>query len=116
MFGRGWSCHIAAETWWVEIFGLALSITSLGLIAVLLGVFDGKPTFDWHHVTLNAIIAICATALRGGVLFAVGSALGQWKWERFAVSPTPLNVFGSLDSASRNVLGGLELIWRTRGL
>ena len=111
----GWT-RIATETWVLEIVSMIFSIAAVVVIAVLLGVFNGKPDFHYHHVTLNAIIAICATVARGGLLFAVSSALGQWKWEWFSSRPRRLKTFTSIDDATRDPLGGLALIWHTRSM
>ena len=100
----------------LEILSIISSIIAIVAIAVLLGVFNGKANFHWHHVTLNAVVAVCATICRGGLLFAVCSALGQWKWEWYSSGPKALKTFASIDGASRDSLGGLDLIWRTRSM
>ena len=104
------------ETWILEISAIIASIVALLLILILLSVFDGKPTFTSHHVTLNTIIAVCATAIRGGLLFAVSSALGQWKWEWYTPAPRPTMDFDTIDAASRGPVGSTNLLWRSRGM
>jgi hypothetical protein len=47
----------AANTWRVESLSILFSAVSVLVVLVLLAVYDDKLLFEWHRVTLNAIIS-----------------------------------------------------------
>jgi len=55
--------------------------------------------------------ALYATGNRAGITYAIGFALGQWKWISFSrEEPRRLQDFERLDLASRGPLGGIILL------
>lgn len=105
----------ASSTLWVaEIAGIVGSISFLLALAVVLATYDGKPVFDWHGVTLNAIISVLSTASKASLLFVVEELISQWKWIIFTSEERPLADFDRIDSASRGPLGSLKVLWMRR--
>ncbi|KAK0644331.1 hypothetical protein B0T16DRAFT_309500, partial [Cercophora newfieldiana] len=88
------------------------SLFTLGTLIGLLVRFDAQLIFDDRSVTLNVIVATLSTANRAGVTYAIGFALGQWKWISFSQEePRRLQDFERLDLASRGPLGGTILLF-----
>jgi len=100
--------------WTREIVGLVASIVFLVSMCVLLAVYDGKPIFSWHGVSLNAVVSVLSTASRGALLYAAAEAIGQWKWILFSRQRRILMDFERIDSASRGLLGSFYLLFSRR--
>ena len=93
---------------------MILGILSLVTILVLLLHYDGEPQFQWHGVTLNAVVSVLATVARIGLVVPVAESLAQWKWMWFSKEPRPLVDFELLDDASRGSRGSLLLLWEKK--
>lgn len=106
--------HLLSDTWTVEIGALLLSLSATVVIIVLLSVYDGHPQFQWHGVTLNAVIAVLAACVRAGFMVPVEESLSQWKWLWFVGKTRHLADFESIDDASRGSRGSLILLWETK--
>lgn len=103
--------RLLSDTWCPEILAVLFSsLCSFGIL-LFLAVFDGKPAFRWHHLTLNAIISVFSTFSRVSLVYAVSSSLGQWKWNFSTEAARPATQFDTIDTASRGVLGALQLLW-----
>ncbi|KAI1817265.1 hypothetical protein GGS20DRAFT_592171 [Poronia punctata] len=100
--------------WITDILAVGFSTLSFLVLIVVLAVQDGKPTFTWHGVTLNTIVAILSTASKASLLFAVEDLMGQWKWILFNGQTRRLIDFEYVDDASRGPLGSLKLMWKFR--
>ncbi|KAI0378131.1 hypothetical protein F5Y04DRAFT_291404 [Hypomontagnella monticulosa] len=85
-------------------------------ITILLAIYNGKPIFSWHGVTLNAVVSVLSTAGRSSLMLAVEEATSQWKWILFSQRPRALIDFDRMDEASRGPLGSIILLWRCRGV
>ncbi|KAK7915197.1 hypothetical protein PG985_012900 [Apiospora marii] len=103
------------HSWTMEISLMALGIAAVVTSTVLLFYADGRPLTDYNFfISFNTLISILATIARTTLAFAVGSCLGQWKWNWFGKrSDTPL-IFESFDDASRGPMGSFWLICRLR--
>ncbi|ETS78856.1 hypothetical protein PFICI_08709 [Pestalotiopsis fici W106-1] len=100
------------DSWIVEDLALALSVSCLVAISVILSCFHDKPADSWHSgLGINAVLSILATALKGSVVLAASSSIGQLKWAWYSQSPQPLEYFQAFDSASRGPIGALLLLW-----
>jgi hypothetical protein len=66
------------------------------MIALLVR-FDNHPTFDWHRITLNAVVSILSTASKGWLLLAIGETISQWKWIMFSKMKHQLIQFEVVD-------------------
>ena len=111
--------------WWLfELLAWTLSLATLCALVLLLRQFDGKQYSAWpsRHFTLNALVALIATAARVSVLIPVAQAISQAKWDWFSNSRRrevrrgrPLEDLEVFDSASRGSYGSLALLWRLKG-
>lgn len=111
-----WMRSSPKDTWLLEILSLLASLIFFSVLVVLLLLFDGKPVFQWHRVSLNALVAIVSTATKACLAFAVAEAMAQWKWIWFAQRSRPLVDFNRIDQASRGTVGSLQLIWHTKAM
>lgn len=80
-------------------------------MTILLIVYDEKPIFRWHGITLNAIISLLSTSNKASLLFTTAECIGQWKWILFARTSRSLMDLERVDCASRGPLGSLILLW-----
>lgn len=108
--------HLFTDTWLLEIGALILGICAFVVIIVLLAQYDGKQQFQWHGVTLNAVVSVLATIARIGIGVPIAEALAQWKWMHFSKGYEPLGDFDLLDDASRGTRGSILLLWEKRSL
>ena len=108
--------HLLTDTWFLEIGALILAICAFIVILVLLLHYNGHPQFQWHGVTLNAVVSVLATVARIGIVLPVAESLAQWKWMHFSKRPEPLEDFDLLDDASKGSRGSLLLLWEKRSL
>ena len=101
------------DSWVLEYLSLVLSILSLIAIFAIVLHFDNKASKTWHSkLSLNAVLSILATVLKGVTLLATASALGQSKWAWYCRSARSLQDFQTFDSASRGPFGALFLLWQ----
>lgn len=97
--------------WWLEIAALFLCICAFVSTIVLLFFAHGKPLVDYPlFISLNASISILATITRVLLGFALGSCLGQWKWNWFKKRSDSLAIFESFEDASRGPWGSFILV------
>ncbi|KAI0179429.1 hypothetical protein GGR52DRAFT_536157 [Hypoxylon sp. FL1284] len=105
------------DSWLLEYLALALSIACLVAIFAILFYFHNKILNDWHFgLSINTILSILGTALKGASLLATSSALGQLKWTWYSSTPQSLRHLQTFDDASRGPLGALLLPWHTPSL
>ncbi|RJE21872.1 hypothetical protein PHISCL_05790 [Aspergillus sclerotialis] len=84
-------------------------------MVTLLGVYDGHPIFNWHGVTLNALVSVLSVSMKAALSYATAECIGQWKWNLFSRGNRPLIDFERIDLASRGPLGSIRVICKTRG-
>jgi hypothetical protein len=95
----------------VLLLSIVASLAFLAALVGLLAAFDGRPIFDYGQVTLNTLIAILSAANKATIIYAVGHAIGQWKWISFSGRERRrLLDFERIESASRGPLGSLSLL------
>ena len=102
------------DTWIPEYFAVGVSVASLFATIVLLVVFDGRDTATWKlpdAININAVISAVNTISKSSILFALSSALGQWKWILAAREGLSLNTFAQLDEACRGPSGCAQVLW-----
>lgn len=101
--------------WSLELAATALSIASLACIFLTLGIFNGRSLSAWKQpFSLNAVLAILGTVLKGSSMLGVTSALGQLRWNWFNTKNRCLQDFQIFDSASRGPLGSIWLLSQPR--
>lgn len=111
---RWWSIW-HPQSWFLELLCIFISLACLLSLGIIFYRFQGRPLSDWKfRFSLNTVASILGTIAKSSLLLAVGSAIGQGKWQWFNNSPRPLIDFGTFDDATRGPLGGLTLIWTLR--
>lgn len=65
-------------------------------------------------ITLNALIALITTVMKGASLTPLMEGMSQLKWLAFARETRPLMDFNVYDGASRGGLNALTLFWHMR--
>ena len=106
--------NLLANCWQFEVNAVLTSIASLIAIVALIAHFDGKPAFQWHRVTLNAIISTLATVAHSMIALSIAPSIGQFRWIAFNKRNRELSEFDSIGSASRGPWGGTKFLFRTK--
>lgn len=104
--------------WWMgELLAILLSIIAFFAIIYALRKHDGHNlSMLPHHISLNFVISILATVSKTSLLFAVASALGQFKWLWMFSKQRSLQDLQVFDDASRGPLGASRLLASRRSL
>ncbi len=104
-------------TWTLEIISLIISLFSMTAIVILLIRVDGSPLDEWQLViSPNTLISVLSTLVRVPLASAVGSCLGQAKWNWFKSRPDTLSAFEKFEEAGRGPQGSLKLLlWIRHG-
>lgn len=98
--------------WWMgELLAILLSIVAFFAIILVLRKYDGHniPTLP-HNIPLNFVVSTLATVSKSLLLFAVASALGQFKWLWMFFKQRRLQDLQIFDDASRGPLGASRLL------
>lgn len=101
------------KEWTMPILSIVGSTSLSVTIVVLLAYYNNKPVFDWHGVTLNAIVSIMSTISKALLAFTLDESLGQAKWIWLSRQPQPLNDLNLIDQASRGPLGCCKILRRS---
>lgn len=107
--------HYFDDWWaWEILAGLFGTLCLLAIIVVLV-MYDRhpQPELRWG-ITLNAIVALITTAMKGALLTPLMEGMSQFKWIAFAERERPLMDFNVYDGASRGGLNALMLFWHLR--
>ena len=104
------------KDWWVlELLSWLLAALAIVMIALTLGMRDGKPTPDWPSgITVNSLISVLSQIGQWGLMGSVAKALGQLKWLWFTIPKKPLMDFVALDEASKGPWGSSLLLIKRR--
>jgi hypothetical protein len=101
------------DSWVLEYVCVGFSIACLIAILATLFSFDGLPLAAWHSAfSINTILSILGTGMKGSALLATASALGQLKWAWYCHPNRPLQDFQTFDNASRGPYGAFLLLLR----
>lgn len=107
---------LSQDSWWPEVFSLALGVACLVALVALLLVFEKKPIRDWHGgITMNAVISIIVTGMDSALALPLASSFGQLKWIAMKRNATPLPKVQQFDSASRSASGRISLLLSLQG-
>lgn len=99
--------HTCDDGWKIESAALILCLLSLASIFLTLGLYNGRSLADWKEpFSLNSVIAVLGTLMKGSAMLAVTAAIGQLKWNWFSTRKRSLRDFQIFDDASRGPLGG----------
>lgn len=103
------------ENWWLwELLSWVVSALCMGVIALILLVFENKSVPE-SDITLNSIISVLAGVAKAALLLPTAECLGQMKWSWFWRDTKKVEDFETFDMASRGPWGSLVLLWRTKG-
>jgi hypothetical protein len=106
-------------TWTWEILCVVIGVVLIVVLCLVLHRYNGKTApqfgeaFD-TSLTLNTVVSIIVTGARAALLLPVAECVGQLKWIWFAKDYRPLSDVSTFDKASRGILGGFGLSWRTK--
>ena len=101
----------SGHTWTVEFCAVALSLAAVVTTLVLLVYADGLPLERYNFIiSFNAVISILGAIARVNLGFALGSCLGQGKWNFFKRKPASIVAFEKFEDASRGPWGSLWLL------
>ena len=99
-----------SDTWLGEAIAMIFSVVCLVAITVVLRIYNGRTAPNMPYgLTLNAIVAVLATAAKSSLLFTVASTMGQLKWCWFTKTRR-LKDIQSMDDASRGPLGSITML------
>lgn len=104
--------------WWMgELLAILLSIIALLTIIYVLRKYEGhnQPTLP-HNIPLNFVISTLAAVSKSSLLFAIASALGQFKWLWMFSKQRRLQDLQIFDDASRGPLGASRLLASRKSL
>jgi len=103
---------LSVEGWTIEYASALLSVLSLAGLAIPLAVRNNRPIFDWHGLTINALVTLLSTVSRASLIFTLAEAISQTKWIFFNRTHRKLYDFEVVDVASRDAVGRLMMLWR----
>ena len=101
---------ILEDTWLLQGLSVLGSIVLTGVLVVLLARFDHTPILEWNGISLNAVVALTATMLKGLIALTLSDCLGQAKWIWFSWHRRSLSDFAIIDQGSRGPFGSLKLL------
>ncbi|MCJ1415775.1 hypothetical protein MMC32_002108 [Xylographa parallela] len=106
---------LLTDSWALECFASFVAIAALTSIATILGLYHEHALSDWKYfITLNTLLSLLATTLKGAVLLPVSSCIGQLKWIWYHQKQRKLNTIQAFDSASRGPMGAARLFFILR--
>lgn len=100
------------KEWTMPILAIVGSMSLTVTITILLTYYNNKPVFDWHGVTLNAVVSTMTTISKAMLAFVLDECLGQAKWIWLSRQRQPLNDLNLIDQASRGPLGCCKILHR----
>jgi Protein of unknown function (DUF3176) len=101
--------------WLWELISTSVALVSALAIFLLLFFQNGQLLRDWSfYFTLNSIISALVTVWRLAIGAAVSPAIFQLGYVWFT-QKRPLNDLEIFDTASRGIVGSVQMIWLQRG-
>lgn len=101
---------ILEDTWLLQGLSVLGSFVLISVLVVLLARFDNTPILEWNGMSLNAVVALIATILKGLVALTISDCLGQAKWIWFSRQRQPLSDFAIIDQGSRGPFGSIKML------
>lgn len=108
------------HNWWLwESLSAVLGILAVVALYEILRAYDQQLVPQWNlprntTITLNTVVSILSTVIRGSLLLPIAECISQLKWSWYSKKQRPLADFAAFDSASRGSWGGAQLLWRLR--
>ncbi|KAM0814578.1 hypothetical protein AB5N19_00368 [Seiridium cardinale] len=105
-----WRRHL--QSWGLEIGAIVLSLGSMVTGIAVLRSQNEKTLESWTFVlSLNTLVSILGVIARTTLAFAIGSCIGQQKWNWFRGRQDQLVAFEKFDEASRGPWGSVKLLY-----
>ncbi|KAL7937139.1 hypothetical protein V8C35DRAFT_294829 [Trichoderma chlorosporum] len=102
-------------TWWPEILSCVATVGVFLALLLTLRRYEGETISSWPFaITLNTFVSICTLLIKTLLGLILSNGIGQLKWVWYRKAH-PLIHLQAYDSASRGVIGSLELLWIHRG-
>ncbi|ETN37287.1 uncharacterized protein HMPREF1541_08278 [Cyphellophora europaea CBS 101466] len=106
--------HKGSWGWSWELLSVAMVIGCFGGIIGLLISLDGGPVPDWGAgFTVNAVLSIIVTVMKGAIGIVIAECLSQLKWSWFKRSRRLIDLV-IWDEASRGAWGARRLLMTAR--
>ena len=107
------------DGWATELICVTLGTVLIIALCLVLRAYDGHraPRFGSAFggaLTINTVVAIISASAKAALLLPVAECVSQFKWLWFTSGYRRLSEISTFDKASRGILGGLELLWRTK--
>lgn len=102
---------LSSIRWGMEMMAMTASFACMGALIWVLVLFQDRPLADWSFwISLNAVVAIAATAAKATLLAAMSACLSQEKWQHFSHRSHCLEDLAIIDYASRGPLGSMQML------
>lgn len=110
----GRTCLVGAGTWTWEIASSLVAVACFtGILMLLLSVKD-KPVPNWPSgITVNAILSVLVTVMKGAMGAIIAECISQLKWSWFKYQRKLIDL-ETLDDASRGAWGAATLLLTRR--
>ncbi|EON63148.1 hypothetical protein W97_02375 [Coniosporium apollinis CBS 100218] len=112
------SNHLYQKDWFWEFLSCIVVVVSFGVITTILACYQDRPQSDWapqhYRVSINAVVAVLTTIVKGASMVVVAEAISQLKWLWFEKSHQ-LQDFDRFDRASRGPWGASRLLFWFHG-
>ncbi|KXL48707.1 MAG: hypothetical protein FE78DRAFT_293237 [Acidomyces sp. 'richmondensis'] len=107
------------DGWLLEISCAVLGVLLIIALALVLRAYDKKPvpqfgTAFGSSLTLNTVVAVIVAGTRAALLLPVAACVSQLKWQWMASKYRNLTDMATFDNASRGIVGGFTLLWKTK--
>ncbi|KPI45768.1 uncharacterized protein AB675_288 [Cyphellophora attinorum] len=100
--------------WFYETSSILVAAASFAGMVALLRATDDKPLPDWpSEITVNAILSVLVTILKGALAITVTECLSQLKWSWFRQERRLVDLI-TFDEASRSAWGAARLLCSIR--
>lgn len=100
------------QLWWSELSCMIISVASFVAMIVVLHAYADQPMSSWKFaISLNSIIAILAAIFKISLVVPLTEGLSHLKWVWYTNKERPLSDIEIFDSASRDPLGSLRLLF-----
>lgn len=105
----------SSKGWYWESTSFLLAVATFGGIVALLLSVQNKPVPKWpSELSVNAILSVLVTVMKGAMGVTIAESLSQLKWKWFSRERN-LKDLETLDEASRGVWGAGTLLLTFRG-
>lgn len=98
--------------WWQEIVSSIVSMACLGVIVVVLKMFENVSITKWSlPITINSMLAVSTAFMKACLVFPVAESIGQTKWFRFSSDVRSMSELVHFDLATRGPWGCVTLLF-----